>query len=126
VRVLHSLHTIDVEPGEIGVTVRLGDKWYDAHGEIVLCVCSARCLDSFTCDKPADYIECDNCSRVGRAQVVETVFCRFGDVPARLIEHEHEERSRLYSGLLASMRKAYGDEFGEEDEVTVLVYRRIA
>lgn len=118
------LHSLDVEPGDLGSTVRKGLKWAETEGvSLVLCVCSDRCRDAYLCDNPAAP-SCSVCDRQGRAVVVACWYGAMRDVPARLIECEHEERSRQYSGLLASMRKAYGPEFSEDETVTVLVYRR--
>jgi hypothetical protein len=110
-RTLHMLHTLDTPTGHQGSTVRNGMKWADALGQnIELCVCLPT---------PADHkIE-------GHAVVTGVWDGKFADIPARLIEREHEERSRTYSGLLASMRHAYGPEFGENNQVVVLTYSRV-
>lgn len=110
-RQLHSQHPIDTKPGEVGVTVRRGRKWADLRaGQRI--------------ELTAGVDDADR-RHVGHAEVLETHLCRFEDIPARLIEYEHEESSRLYSGLLASMRRAYGPNFWAREEVVVLVYRRI-
>ena len=60
----------------------------------------------------------------GEAAVISIWTGVFRDIPARLIEKEHEVRSRQYSGLLESMRFAY-DGFSEYETVTALGYLRL-
>lgn len=124
-RVLHMLHPLDVDPGHAASTVRKGIKWKGAVGaELILCVCSDRCLTA-ECSFP-DFDPCDNCDRQGMGIAIGEWFGQFRNIPARVIEHEHEERSRLYSGLLQSMRKAYGSSFNDQSTVTVLIYDRLS
>jgi hypothetical protein len=106
------LHSLDAEVGANASTVRNGFKWADlADGEhIELCVC--------TRDPETHDVQ-------GEGVVWELWFGRFHDIPAMLLEYEHEERSRRYAGLFASMRKAYGEDFSEDSPVTVVVYRRV-
>ena len=49
---------------------------------------------------------------------------RFAELPARLLQWEHDKTSRDYAGLVASMTKAYGDQFAEHQFVTMVIYRR--
>jgi hypothetical protein len=108
---LHMLHSLDTPVREYGVTVRLGDKWAKIASEdqdIELCVC----------DPP------DTHTIQGQGTIVEVWHGSFADVPARLIEQEHEIRSRQFSGLYDSMKKAYGDKIDLDSEVTVLKYLR--
>jgi hypothetical protein len=107
------LHTLDVNVGDEGSTVRNGFKWADLKPSelIELCVCLPT---------PEDH------HIQGTAQIVSTWFGRFQDIPARLINKEHEVRSRQYSGLFASMQHAYGDSFTEDSPVTVITYKRIS
>lgn len=112
--VLHMLHSLDAEPGNPASTVRLGDKWSYATAidkKLKLCVCEAQCLDPDKCGKDVDNTSCDNCTIEGEGQVTSTWTGKFYNIPARLIEYEHEVRSRSYSGLLASMKFAYGEKF---------------
>lgn len=110
-RTLHMLHSLDAEVGKPASTVRLGTKWADlAYGEkIELCVC--------TRDPDTHDVQ-------GEGTVVSTWWGIFNNVPARFLVYEHEERSRRYDGLLASMQNAYGDAFDDNGIVTVVVYRR--
>lgn len=125
-RTLHNLHTIDINPGQTGVTVRNGDKWADAlNDKIELCECAMvyykhASLGPSTVSQPPEMQH----KIVGHGVVIEIWNGEFKNIPARYIEHEHEERSRMYSGLLESMRKAYGETFSEANHVTVLVYNR--
>lgn len=116
--VLDNLHEIDIDAGEIGVTVRLGRKWFD------------RLSKGFVLDKGSllDLQETIGgvSTIVGEGRPTDLWLGEFRDLPARLIEKEHEIPSRLYSGLLESMRRAYGPEFDETDEVTAFTYERIS
>lgn len=125
-KVMHMLHDLDLEVNQIGTTVRNGLKWrVDKGTELLLCVCTDRCLTSI-CNEAWSEDVCGNCHRVGRGQVLSTWTGKFRDIPARLIENEHEIRSRLYSGLYDSMEKAYGDSFRGGATVTVVEYVRTA
>jgi len=109
-RILHMLHALECETGNIGVTVRKGPKWANSIAEVIdLCVCDG---------EGAHEVQ-------GRGVVVDNWYGKFLDIPAKLIEKEHEKRSRLYSGLLDSMQKAYGKDFTEEDEVVIVTYNRL-
>lgn len=111
--VLDNLHTIDIGVGETGVTVRLGDKWFNRlngyDGEIAL----QETLEGVS-------------TIVGRGVVLDVYRCAFRDIPARFVENEHEEASRSYSGLVSSMQRAYGESFSPDSEVTVFQYERVA
>lgn len=112
-RIMHMLHSLDIEVGDLASTVRSGFKWADleAGEDFDLCVC--------TRDPETHEVQ-------GAGHVWDLWFGFFKDVPARLLSVEHEKRSREYTGLLASMRKAYGEDFHEGRPVTVVIYRRDA
>ena len=107
------LHSLDAEVNTLASTVRNGFKWADLHPDeiIELCVC--------TKDPETHDVQ-------GTGKVKALWFGYFKDIPARILRFEHEERSRSYRGLLASMRHAYGKGFSEDNPVTVVVYERIA
>jgi hypothetical protein len=102
------LHTLDASVDQLASTVRKGFKWADLRysDELELCVC-----------EPEHNVQ-------GHAWVQGLWFGRFFEIPARLLQYEHEVRSRTYDGLHDSMRKAYGDDFGADEPVTVIVYVR--
>jgi len=106
--VMHMLHACEINVGELGSTVRKGTKWADRRGPIELCVCTR---------------EPENHTIVG-AGVIQYVWVgQFGEMPARLLAMEHELSSRIYTGLLESMRRAYPG-FAETELITVVVYKR--
>lgn len=108
---LHSLHAVATPIGARGTTVRRGTKWHRAvkRGDwLVLCECGP--------DGDHDL--------VGTAIVIDTHLDAFYHITARALRDEHETRSRGYNGLLASMRRAYGNSFDESSMCTVLDYRR--
>lgn len=112
-RQLNNLHEIDVEVGQIGTTVRRGSKWADTPVDSVIDLCVTRREGV----PPA--VE-------GTARVIRVQKYVFESIPAKLIEEEHEAASRMYSGLLNSMRWAYGPEFSETEEVVCLSYERLS
>ena len=120
-RILHSLHEVEVDPGMVGSTVRKGMKWANAlpGTKLDLCECASSCYAK-------DHVEERDCIVVGVGEVTDQWFGTFKDIPARLIENEHEKLSRLYSGLLHSMKRAYGKEFSENSSVTIITYKRLS
>lgn len=120
-RVLHNLHKVEIDPGTYGSTVRKGSKWADAvpGTKIDLCECASSCL-------AANHVEERDCIVVGVGEVAGLWHGKFYDIPAKMIEHEHEKLSRQYSGLLFSMRRAYGQDFQEHDDVVILTYERMS
>lgn len=163
-RVLHMLHELESDPGDMSTSVRLGFKWAEAgEGQgLFLCVCSAPCEDPDLCgrvffERAVEYQElhdgfaagreqvfrlplpdtedgkqdltfalwvCANCELRGTGAIFDTWVGRFFDIPARLLQYEHEERSRSYLGLRESMGKAYPDAFAENSYVTIILYKR--
>lgn len=116
---LEAIHSFDTPVGRTAVTVRRGDKWMQ------------RAVDIFAEDQPLfELVQQDPRMRevktvVGHGALISANLTRFCDISARDIQYEHEESSRLYDGLLASMRRAYGDEFSEDENVTVVTYLRV-
>lgn len=93
-------------------TVRLGDKWL------------RRALVPGTslmvCETGAPLAS-------GRAAVSREVsFCRLGEVPQRLLDLEHDPVCRTRDGLMATMRRTYGDHVGPNSQVTVIVYELLS
>lgn len=111
-RQLLNQHDIDLPVGRRGVTVRRGLKWADAK--------SGDRLELMTGTGPDDQ------THFGEGVVVDAAVYRFKDLPAKLLEMQHEARARQYSGLLASMRKAYGPGFSEDEDVVAMTYERTA
>lgn len=110
---LHNLHPIEIGVGETGTTIRNGRKWLDIinSGEsfVELCVCTPEGEHTV----------------VGKGQLTSAVLKSFNELLAVELADEHELSSRNYSGLLESMRRAYGEQFSESSPVTVLHYKRI-
>jgi hypothetical protein len=126
--VLHSLHPLDVQQLKLASTVRKGFKWASTAklgDALMLCVCRGKCLDPERCGKPkrnGTPWSCEHCTIQGKGVVTGFWVGRFEDIPALFLDYEHEASSRTYSGLLKSMRRAYG-QFGPHDWVTVLMYQ---
>jgi hypothetical protein len=107
-RTLHNLHTIDIKVGEYGLTVRRSDKWHSVKEGDILDLCE--CLGG--------------CKVVGDGVVSNFIWIgKFQDIPAKLLETEHDCNSRNYTGLLMAMRRGYAD-FQEDDVVVAFSYKR--
>ena len=111
-RKLHMLHSLNLNVGDLGVNVRRINNWFGVKdGDLLeLCVC--------TKDPETHKIE-------GHGKIEFLEAYNFRNIPARLLEFEHEEMSRRYFGLLESMRRDYGKEFNEHEQVLVIGYRRV-
>lgn len=114
---LHSIHPYDSMVGAIASTVRRGAKWYE-EGDKELDLCHCQQQGSYQ-GEPLIVHEI-----VGTARILTRVLMQFQNLTDRMIEDEHEESSRNVAGLLESMRRAYGEEFSENEFVTVLRYWR--
>lgn len=121
-RTMHMLHELEAPVGTSAVTVRLGPKWADSLAQdIELCVCRTLCLqvEGLTADMRTVHT-------IEGHGVVEHIWTgKFLDIPARLIQIEHEIASRQYDGLYLSMKRAYGEQFHASSDVTVVTYRRL-
>ena len=118
---LDNLHTIDIQLGEVGTTVRLGSKWAArlSVGE------KFRLQESLFREHGADGSPILESTIVGAGQVTKMWQGKFEDIPFWVIEAEHDESSRSYEGLRESMERAYGeDKFNVASHVTALSYIR--
>lgn len=120
-------HDFETRPGETGVTVRKGFKWAAVE--------NGTALELWRCDRPhqGDCPELDQrdpsdvkvfCAQQGTGRVVGHWVGQLKDLPARIIELEHEAKSRLYSGLVGSLARAYG-KLSDRHYVTALFYARL-
>jgi len=122
-------HDFETGVGMIGATVRLGSKWSKQPvGTIV---------DLWQCDRPhagdcpapagGDAVGPDvGCVRRGQAQIVGHWCGELIDLPTGVLALEHETASRTWDGLVASLRRAYGDLVAASAKVTALLYLRIS
>lgn len=92
----------------INVTVRKGVKWHGAKGAFM-----ARPTKKESYEKA-----------VVEIGILETAIYLFRDLKAKVIDFEHDRRARTYSGLLKGMREAYGEDFSENEYVTVVFFKR--
>lgn len=108
---LAAVHKFNVLEGSDYTTVRRGTRW--AASKI---------------GDPVELVIQDPANReayavIGMGSILGIeVIKKFRDIPARVLEREHELSSRIYSGLLESMQRAYGSVFKDTDEVTVVSY----
>lgn len=91
------------------VTVRKGVKWHGAEGEYM----ARPTKREDPLDEPTIKIV-----------ILDTEIHRFRDLPARVLDKEHDERACTYSGLLKGMREAYGESFHEDEYVTVVYFMK--
>ena len=105
-------HEFSVAVGEIGVTIRRGFKWAQVPVGAV--------VDLVFQSSPDDVLG----ESRGTAKVTGVWVGRLLDLPARIIEKEHEPSSRTYSELVSSLKRGYGD-FNEAEYFTALFYKRL-
>jgi hypothetical protein len=106
-------HEFDVEIGAIGVTLRKGFKWANVERGTLIDLYFQHSAEKGLSDEFR-----------GTARVVGHWVGQLKDLPARVIEMEHEASSRLYGGLLESLRRGYGS-VTESDYFTALFYQRV-
>lgn len=96
----------------INITVRRGRKWDDIVHRLPYLV---------------DLKETGDDEVLGRAEIVGKMVVRFADLAGEeeLLWLEHAEDCTSYDGLLDAMCDAYGDDFSEDEEVTVLFFREV-
>lgn len=90
------------------VTVRNGTKWFD----LVKCG-HTLCLN-----------ESGGIDDVGQAVVLHAWKYELCQIPASLLNYEHDPRCRTYSGLVKTLEEAYNTSFYGDEEVTVLMLWR--
>lgn len=95
--------------GEYGTTFRRGPKWAAVPAGTILAL-----------------VEDPENVTVGQGIVVDVSKCVFRELPARTVELCHSPNSRTYTSLLAAMRRAYGDDFSEDEIVVVMTYQRLS
>jgi len=126
-------HDFDVAEGDVGVTVRLGRKWANrCTGHIVG-------VDLWECDKPHEgpcplvekiredgevIAEVTHCKYRGKAKVIGVWYGELHRLPPALLALEHEKSSRTLDGLRKSLKRGYGREIGDDEEVTAVIYYR--
>jgi hypothetical protein len=105
---LHNLKVNRLEPGQLGNTIRRGDKWANVP----------RGHDLLLTQGPDHKI-------VGHGRVEKVWTGPFNEVPATVLDRNHSG-SQSYSSVLLAMRDAYGADFSEDEIVVFLDYKRIS
>ena len=90
----------------INVTVRRGDKWLRNYLQGVRDV-----VLTDKDDKP-----------VGEGFIQEVAYMPFNMVGVPYLGKEHDPSCVTYNGLLQGMRAAYGEDFSEDESVTVIQF----
>lgn len=96
------------EDGKIQVTVRDGHKWND----IVYCL-------PYIADI---YKTGEEDRKLGEATIVGKMVLNADDIPDEVLKLEHSPSCRTADGLFAAMRRAYGEDWESDREVTVLFF----
>lgn len=89
----------------INVTVRRGIKWIDLRKDEVLLLSSVEHRTPPT-----------------KAHVICAITMPFFEIPAALLEHEHDPNCHTHDGLLTVMRQVYSGFMGSEAVTVVLYY----
>jgi len=111
-------HTFDIADGDVGVTIRKGDKWSK--------VPAGTDLNLWICDRPHSGTACDpaiGCQHAGEGVVLGSWFGPMRDVPENLMRMEHNIDARVPATLMRMMRQAYGNVTWDLP-VTALIYQR--
>ena len=103
-------HGFDLTVGEVGVSVRYGNKWAVEQG--------------FEFDLVEQYSNPDHEDKVvGRGRALGFWRGPFNELPGNLLNIEHNFDARNYHILKDMLSYSYPD-FTEESEVTALIYER--
>ena len=109
-------HTFDVAVGDVGCTIRKGDKWSkEPVGEGIML---------WNCSKGHDGKCLAGCKCEGTGVIVGSWTGKFGELPPSLVAIEHNRDARDMEVLREMMKAGYG-EINDSDLVTALIYYRI-
>jgi hypothetical protein len=113
-------HSFDVKMGDVGVTIRKGDKWSK--------VPVGTTLELWRCTQAHAGIPCHTdmgCQFCGEGITLGSWYGQMGVLPDALLAMEHNVDARNYSVLMGMMQDAYGEDFDETADVTALIYQRL-
>ena len=115
-RLMNIKHGFDLKVGDVGVTVRKGDKWsrYSAGTELELWNCARGHKES--CEEAG-------CRREGTGRILGSWVGEFGNLPPNLLSIEHNNMARD-ANTLKEMMVAGDGSIGDRDIVTALIYGR--
>lgn len=125
-------HDFTVELNEIAVTVRLGDKWYNAYrdafqqkGALIVDLWQCPGPHLGDCVAPTEMNDVAHCVYRGTGEVIGAWRGRLIDIPQNLLWLEHEPASQEWRGLFKSLLRGYGDQVTPFSPVTALIYQRL-
>lgn len=104
-------HSFDLNVSEIGVTIRMGDKWRLPKGEVFLLV--------------EQYSDGSRDRMAGSGVAVDSWCGAFEEIPDSLVALEHNKSARDKTVLFGMMKAGYGEQFDETSIVTAFTYRRL-
>lgn len=112
-------HSFDIPMGDVGVTIRKGDKWDKVPVGTSLMLW--RCTHAHPGVICHDDIGCRFC---GSGTTLGSWYGEMVNLPASLLSMEHNVEARDYNILMGMMQDAYGQDFDENTDVTALIYKR--
>jgi hypothetical protein len=94
----------------VNATVRLGEKWASrVHAEDIVEVYAHNA---------------ERRSYLFDAFIVDTIVAKICDIDEDLLEHEHDPSCREPQGLLAELRRVYGNTVSPRDKVTIILFEQ--
>lgn len=114
-------HGFDLSLGEVGVTIRKGEKWsmVPVGTRLNLILCTAE--NARMCDHSPSAV----CSTQGEGLTLGFWVGRYAELPLGLLAIEHNVGARDKETLDALMQQAYGY-MDENTKITALLYLRTA
>lgn len=107
------------QPLKSATTVRLGTKWNRFVEN------EGRGVEVWRCPEPhrGSCRKSDvDCEHVGGGVIEYKWVGPYSEIPARIVEAEHEPDSRTYDSLAETLRDIYGDSFDHHSTVTAMEF----
>ena len=105
-------HSFDISVGDIGVTIRLGNKWSLNPGEVF------HLVEQYSNERKDEY--------VGQGKSIGFWYGKFSELPEKLLQIEHNIEARNKEILYNMMKAGYGDQFDIDSHITALIYERVS
>jgi hypothetical protein len=98
----------------LNVTVRLGNKWLKFFED--------QQNNQFNYRPVSIELATPDGEKVGEGQIEAVRLTSFVDISDEVLDLEHDNRCRDWSGLYNEMKVVYGDQFIADSEVTVVFF----
>lgn len=116
-RLMNIRHTFDLEVGNVGVTIRKGEKWSKIPIGTLLELMNCTQGHKNTCEE-------NGCSCEGYGKVLGHWVGEFQKLPLNLLSIEHNNKAKDMTILKEMMKIGYGS-IEDTDIITALIYERI-